>query len=262
MSADGPAYKKIAEDLRARIKSGDLAPGDLLPTQQELSEHYGVARMTTRQAIAELVNEGLVSSKQGKGMTVRDRRQMVYRPQSEFEPRISANMDRFVSALVKEGRQPSQSIDIAIVVPPPLVCARLQLGEGEFAAVRKRVRYIDGEPFNINDTYYDYKLAANTEIMSPADIPRGSNNVLADFGYREVRAVDEFYVRMPDPEEIQRLKLSPGTPVAHHLVTGYTAENHPTRCDVFILPGDRHVILYERVHPDNADDMSNVEDGL
>jgi GntR family transcriptional regulator len=72
--------------------------------------------------------------------------------------------------------------------------------------------------------------------------------VLADHGYPEQRAIDEIYIRMPNPEEIHRLQLASGTPVAVHLVTGYTAEDRPVRCDVFVLPGDRHVIVYERVH--------------
>jgi GntR family transcriptional regulator len=260
MSAGLPAYRRIAEDIRARIASGDLPPGALLPTQQELQEQYGVARMTARQAVAELVNEGLVTSQQGKGVMVRSQVHMVYRPQGEFEPRISKGMDRFMAVLTKEGRKPSQSIDVAVVSAPRLVAERLGIEAGTRVAVRKRVRSLDGEPFNINDTYYAYDLVANTEIMDPADIPRGSNNVLADVGYREVRAIDEFYVRMPDPEEVRRLRLRPGTPVAAHYVTGYTADDKPTRCDVFILPGDRHVILYERVHPADADDMSQAED--
>ena len=259
MSAQLPAYRRIAEDIRARIASGDLPPGALLPTQQELQEQYGVARMTARQAVAELINEGLVASQQGKGVTVRSQDHMIYRPQSEFEPRISRGMDRFTAVLTKEGRMPSQSIDVAVTSAPRLIAERLGITPGSRVAVRKRIRSLDGEPFNINDTYYVYDLVANTEIMDPADIPRGSNNVLADFGYREVRAIDEFYVRMPDPEEIRRLRLRPGTPVAVHYVTGYTAKDEPTRCDVFILPGDRLAIRYERVHPENADDMSQVE---
>ncbi len=249
-----PAYRKIAEDIRARIKSGELAPGAQLPTQQELQEQYGVARMTARQAVAELVNEGLVTSQQGKGVIVRSRQHMIYRPQSEHEPRISQAMDRFTATLTNEGRQPSQSIDVAVVSAPVLVAQRLNIEPGSRVVVRKRVRSLDGEPFNINDTYYPYDLALSTEIMDPVDIPRGSNNVLEDQGYREVRAIDEFYVRMPEPEEIRRLQLRPGTPVACHLVTGYTATDQPVRCDVFVLPGDRHVILYERVHPSESVD--------
>lgn len=250
MSSDTPAYRKIAEDIRARITSGELAPGALLPTQQELQAQYGVARMTARQAVAELINEGLVTSQQGKGVTVREQRHIVYRPQSEFKPRTS------------RAQTLSQSIDVAVEAAPPLIAERLGLAIGARVIVRKRVRSLDGEPFNINDTYYSYELAANTELMDPIDIPQGSNNVLADFGYREVRAIDEFYVRMPHPEEIRRLRLSPGTPVAVHYVTGYTAKDEPTRCDVFVLPGDRHVILYERIHPDDAEDITLVDDDL
>lgn len=259
MSTDQPAYRRIAEDIRARITSGELPPGALLPTQQELQAQYGVARMTARQAISELVNEGLVTSQQGKGVMVRDQRHMVYRPQSEFEPRISRSLDRFMAVLTKEGRKPSQTIDVAVLGAPQLVAERLGIEPGARVAVRKRVRYLDREPSNINDTFYVYDLVAHTAIMDPADIPTGSNLIMADLGYREVRAIDEFYVRMPDPEEIRRLRLSPGTPVAVHYVTGYTAKDEPTRCDMFVLPGDRHVIVYERIHPDNAEDMSHAD---
>ncbi len=259
MSTDTPAYRKIADDLRVRITAGEFAPGQLLPTQQELAERYQVARMTARQALAELVNEGLVTSQQGKGVTVRDRRHMVYRPQREYEPRTSQEMDRFMSTLTQDGRQPAQSIDIAIVGAPPLIAERLRVDPGAKVVVRKRVRSLDGEFFNINDTYYTYELAINTEIMNPTDIPRGSNFVLEDHGYHEIRAIDEFYIRMPNPEEIQRLHLRPGTPVAHHIATGYTDKDEPTRCDVFVLPGDRHVILYERVRPDEGSEVAGEE---
>jgi GntR family transcriptional regulator len=254
-----PAYQRIASELRGLITSGELAPGALLPSQQDLQDQYGVARMTVRQAIAALVNEGLVTSQQGKGVVVRDRKHMVYRPQAGREPRISEEMDRFMSYLAKEGRQPSQTIDVSVVSAPPLVAQRLDIEPGSPVVVRKRVRSLDGEPFNINDTYYPYELAQGTEIMSPEDIPRGSNFVLEDHGYVEVRAVDEIYVRMPQPDEVQRLRLSPGTPVAAHYATGYTANDEPIRCDLFILPGDRHVILFERVHPQTTSDADGGE---
>ena len=121
MNAAVPAYRKIAEDIRRRIAAGELPPGSLLPTQQELQDRYGVARMTARQAISALENEGLVTSQQGKGAVVRSRQTMIYRPQAEYAPRISAEMDRFMSALSQDGRQPAQSIDVAIVPAPKIV---------------------------------------------------------------------------------------------------------------------------------------------
>ncbi|GGK93147.1 hypothetical protein GCM10012284_28870 [Mangrovihabitans endophyticus] len=127
-----------------------------------------------------------------------------------------------------------------------LLKQRLKLADGELAAVRRRVLYLDGEPFNTNDSYFPLAMVQNTEIMRPADIARGANEVLAEAGYPQVRLLDEIYARMPSPDEIQRLKLAPGTPISCHICTGVCPDGTPVRVVVNILPGDRHVIVYER----------------
>lgn len=117
--------------------------------------------------------------------------------------------------------------------------------------LRQRTRYIDGEPWNINDSHYPYELVRDGEIMSPADVPQGTNQALADLGYPQHRAVDEVYIRMATPDETYRLALPPGTPVAVHLCTGYSDGDRPVRHTVNVLPGDRHVVLFERWSPED-----------
>ncbi|WP_117209535.1 GntR family transcriptional regulator [Allorhizocola rhizosphaerae] len=68
-----PRYQKIAMDLRRRMESGELRPGDALPSESELSDMYGVARGTARHALAELEGAGLVESVHGKGRYVRNK---------------------------------------------------------------------------------------------------------------------------------------------------------------------------------------------
>lgn len=240
---------KMAADLREQIRSGVLKPNDLLPSEAQLGAQYDVSRVTVRRALERLQQEGLIASQTGRGRIVREQRPMVYRPQQENEPRISSTMDRFMSFLAREGRKASQSIEVSVEEANEIVAKRFGVKAGTPVVARKRVRSIDGEPFNINDTYYLHNIVKDTSIMSPADIPRGSNRVVEDIIGDEVRAIDEFYIRMPTPEEAQRLGLSQGTPVAAHYVTGYTADDKIVRVDLFVLPGDRHVILYERVHP-------------
>jgi GntR family transcriptional regulator len=155
-------------------------------------------------------------------------------------------MDRFMADHSAEGREPRQEIEVSIVDPPAEVRKRLGLKDGELAAVRKRVRYLDGEPFNTNDSYFPLSFVRETEIMLPVDIARGANEVLAETGYPQVRLLDEIYTRMPTPDEIRRLHLAPGTPVACHICTGVCPDGTPVRVVVNILPGDRHVIVYER----------------
>lgn len=240
---------KVADDLREKIKSRVLKPNDPLPSEAQLCDRYDVSRVTVRRALDRLQQEGLIASQPGKGRVVREHHPMVYRPQQENEPRISTTMDRFTSFLSRDGRKPSQTIEIAVEEASDLVAKRFGVDVGTPVVARKRVRSLDGEPFNINDTYYLHSMVKDTPIMSPADIPRGSNRLVEDMIGDEVRAIDEFYIRMPTPKEAQRLGLSQGTPVAVHYVTGYTADDRVVRVDVFVLPGDRHVILYERVHP-------------
>ncbi|HZM76722.1 MAG TPA: GntR family transcriptional regulator [Candidatus Limnocylindrales bacterium] len=68
-----PRYKKIAADFRLLVESGELRPGDVLPSEAALSEKYGVSRGTARQALAELEGAGLVEAVHGKGRYVRGR---------------------------------------------------------------------------------------------------------------------------------------------------------------------------------------------
>jgi DNA-binding GntR family transcriptional regulator len=252
--SSAPVYHQIADELRAQISSGELPPGAQLPTELDLASQHGVARQTVRQAVAQLVAEGLVVSQRPRGHFVRERTHYRYSPQREFRPPVSTEMDRFMGQVtLEDGRTPSQTIDVGLVQASPEVAQRLGVEAGEIVVARRRVRSIDGEPFNLNDTFYPLELVQGSAIMSPADVPQGTNQLLAERGFPQDRALDEIYVRMPTPDETRRLELQPGTPVAMHICTGYTAEGQPVRCTVNVLPGDRHVIVYERHRPHGID---------
>lgn len=242
-----PKHRQIADELRGMINRGELSPGDQLPSEAELGARYKASRTTIRTALATLAHEGLIESEAGRGSFVRERKHFIYRPQEEFQPGpASPEMDYFMRTRTAEGRNPSQTIDAAIVKPPPEVAERLKMTTDELAVVRRRVRSLDGSPYYINDSYFPLDLVNGTEIMSPVDIVRGANRVLAEQGYEQVRTLDEIYVRMPTPDEVHRLHLGPGTPIAMHIVTGFTAKGRPVRVVINILPGDRHVIVWEQ----------------
>lgn len=240
-------YQRIADYVRAQIVDGTLQPGAKLPTEAELAERFQTTRVTVGRGLSLLINEGLVVPDRPRGHFVRQRRPMVYRPQQEFRKRpLSLEMDSFMAQMTDEGREASQKIEVAIVKPPADVRERLQLGPDDLTAVRRRVRYVDGAPSNTNDSYFPLPLVQNSEIMHPDDIKRGANQVLAELGYEQTMALDEFHIRMPTPEQAERLAIGPGTPVAVHLITGFTAAGRPVRAVINCLPGDRTVIAYER----------------
>lgn len=70
--ADRAIYKQLADILREQIKSGELAPGDLLPSEPRLCQIHDVGRETVRRGLDILRAEGLVSSARGIGTEVRE----------------------------------------------------------------------------------------------------------------------------------------------------------------------------------------------
>ncbi|GAA5073586.1 DNA-binding GntR family transcriptional regulator [Thermocatellispora tengchongensis] len=64
-------YRQIADDLRAQIEVGEIAPGAAVPSEAELRERYAASRNTVRQALAVLQGEGLIVAEHGRGRFVR-----------------------------------------------------------------------------------------------------------------------------------------------------------------------------------------------
>jgi hypothetical protein len=79
--------------------------------------------------------------------------------------------------MMHQGRDPGQLIEVHIVQPPADLATRLEFGDGDLAAVRRRLRTIDGEPYMIHDSYFPLELVQGSAIMSPAQIARGANEV-------------------------------------------------------------------------------------
>jgi DNA-binding GntR family transcriptional regulator len=63
-------------------------------------------------------------------------------------------------------------------------------------------------------------------------------------GYEQVYDIDEIIIRMPTPEEIERLNIPAGTPVAEHARTGYTAQDWAVQVLVSTVPGDTLILQY------------------
>lgn len=65
-----PAYQRIIDDIRAQIASGELKPGDRLPTKSELAASYEVSTQPVEMALRLLQAEGLLLGRQGKAVFV------------------------------------------------------------------------------------------------------------------------------------------------------------------------------------------------
>ncbi len=131
-----PIYIQIADIVASQIHSGNLHPGDNLPTEAELCQHYQVSRLTVRQAFLRLEWDGLIQKYQGKGTFVAQPK--IHEkldplcPMEELIESTNIHMD----IMFKEFRK---------VYPPSRVRKCLGLGEAEQAYKLKRVRSIEGK---------------------------------------------------------------------------------------------------------------------
>ncbi|MEQ9310006.1 MAG: GntR family transcriptional regulator [Balneolaceae bacterium] len=72
IAKSSPRHQQITEHLRSDIKNNEFLPGDKLPSEKRLCEYFDVSRITVRQALKALENEGLIFKKQGLGAFVSD----------------------------------------------------------------------------------------------------------------------------------------------------------------------------------------------
>ncbi len=70
ISYQSPIYLQLREVVRTKIEDGEYLPGTAIPSENELAETYGINRLTVRNAIDALVNEGMLKRVQGKGVYV------------------------------------------------------------------------------------------------------------------------------------------------------------------------------------------------
>jgi GntR family transcriptional regulator len=241
-------YREIAADLRRKIEAGDIEPGQRLPSERELGDHYRVSRITVRAAIEQLAHSGLVTTRQGRGGGSFVRRTvllMYWASRAERGNSEIGESDAYFGEVISQGQAPSQTITVERLVVPVDITELLGLAEGTIGILRRCVRSINGVPNAIQDTWYPMDLAGPVpELLGPADIARGTTWLLRERGVCQVSSLDENLARMPSSEERRLLALARGTPVLEHRRTGYTADGRPVRVSVNIFAGDTTRIMY------------------
>ncbi|MEU5939053.1 UTRA domain-containing protein [Micromonospora sp. NPDC047548] len=153
--------------------------------------------------------------------------------------------DTFGQQIEAQGKRPKQVSSVETVPANAEIAAHLGLQAGDLVAVRRRVQYADDEPLQLGDSYYPLAIVQDSKIMDPADVVEGTDQVLEDRGHTPTRYQDEITWRMPTAEEATALHLGPATPVGRLLRTTLDQNDLPIEVYQVILPGDRHVLLYE-----------------
>lgn len=246
-ASDRPAYKQIADRLRDRITSGELAPGDGLPSERALMERYGAARGTVRQAINQLKAEGLIQIEHGRGSFVRPRPPVKRVFSDRFARRHrDAGKAAFLAELESEGRAADvEMLRLGQGQAPPDIAERLGLDDASPVLIRHRRYLADGQPLELATSYIPWDLATGTRMTHKNSGPGGIYARLEERGHRLDRFIEDVSARMPTPDETQSLRLGAGVPVFRVVRTAYAAGGRAVEvCDT-VMAADRYVLSYE-----------------
>jgi GntR family transcriptional regulator len=239
----GTASRQLAAHLRALIASGDLAPGDRLPSERALAVEHGLARNTAREAIRQLAESGLVTAEHGRGVFVRGKPRLMRFGQRRYSKKLrdETGVSPFHAEVMVQGREPSaKCTSIERVTPPLEVVERLDV-DPESASVVRRENwyYADDEPMQIGVTFVPWEIAEGS-VLGHTDA-LGSGDLYArfeDVGHLITHTREEVVARMPTPEEKDGLQIPDGVPVLDVLHTGIDQDGRPFEVTQFVMRAD------------------------
>ena len=195
-----PRYYEIEQALRARI--ADLRPDDPLPSDAMLCVEFGVSRMTARNAVQRLSQEGLVYRVPGRGTFVAD--PPVHRQ--------AGNLLSFTEEMRRRGRTPS-SLVLALDVrePGPAEASRLQLDPGAEVVAVRRLRVADDEPVAIEEAVFPASVAS---LIQRADLEhRSLHDTLVEGGHVPTMGRARLGAEAAGAEDAERRRGAVGSPL-------------------------------------------------
>lgn len=213
-----PYYYQLEGFLRERIENKTWKPGQRIPSEAELCAAYDISRTVVRQALNELVQEGVLYRRKGKGTFV-------------AEPKIRESLVQHLTGFYEDtvalGLKPSTKVLQQEVIPaPPKIAEALGLNEGDPVIVIDRLRFVDGEPIVLVVTYVPYRIcpelvSEDVSTQSLYAILENKYGLELTYGRRTLEAV------AATKEEAELLDIEEGDPIVLLKSISYLKDGGP-----------------------------------
>jgi GntR family transcriptional regulator len=224
-------YRAIADELRRRVASGDLAAGALLPSESELSGAYGVSRVTVRKALDLLRDEGLVDSRQGFGWFV------AADPVRQSLGRLGTIEDQLAELGVESERRV-----VGFRFTPGPAWVRRVLEVDAVLEVR-RVNHADGQPFARVTVWCPEEIGAR---LSRADVESSPFYELVDVPIGG--ATQTIGAAAAGAGDADLLAVPPGSPVLRCERITRDVDGRPVLVSEHVFPGHRTEFVVDLQH--------------
>lgn len=230
-----PMYYQLKEFIREKIASGEWQPGDMVPSERELSEQYKISRMTARQALSELATEGLLRREQGRGTFV-------------AKPKIEHGLTRltgFTEDIRARGMEPgARVVRLELITPPLLAVRALQITPDKKIILLERLRLAGGDPIALETSHLHFNGVENllTEIFENHSLYR---IISEKYKITPARAEQKIGADLCSQREQELLKIGEGAPVLRNKRITFNQWGRPFEYTESAYRADRYVFQAE-----------------
>jgi GntR family transcriptional regulator len=199
-----PLYYQLKQVLKEQIQAGHLEPHTAIPSEPELVSRYHVSRATVRQALTELVHEGLLYRLHGKGTFV-------------SEPRVQqqtlSELTSFTEEMQRRNKRPGGMLIISeLVRGSDEVRSKLQLTDTEQAIRLERLRTADGILVAHEIVYLPYPRAAAVYTRAKEAATGSLYVLMTSEGLKPHTVEQKLRADLPTVRETEMLTLSQNEP--------------------------------------------------
>jgi GntR family transcriptional regulator len=206
MNALLPVYYQIKQAIKNWIITGEFNPGEKIFSENELAEKFDVSRLTVRQAISQLIQEGFLISKRGEGTFVTNNENLI----NSFNLEFSGFMDDLFYQVQKSR---TKSVEIATMTVPKPIREKLELENEEEEVVRvKRIRFKNDKSFAYTVNYLPLEIGL--KITERELYKKPLLRILEqDLGIQFTEAFQTIEASFADQEVSEKLGIPSGSPI-------------------------------------------------
>ncbi|WP_282597677.1 GntR family transcriptional regulator [Bacillus sp. REN3] len=228
-----PIYHQLEEYIKAQIENGELEPDQAIPSERVYADMFQISRMTIRQALTNLVNEGYLYRQKGKGTFVN---------KQKLEQRLQG-LTSFTEDMRERGLTPSSRLISFEIIPAGRgIADRLNLAENTPVYEIKRVRLANNLPVALETTYL------------PANLVKGLTEEIINqslYQYIEEKlsleiseATQQIEASIAREQELRHLEIEKGSPVLLILRTSILKDGSPFEFVKSAYRADRYKFVH------------------
>lgn len=209
-----PIYHQLEELIKHKINTAELRAGEAIPSEREYAEIYNISRMTVRQAVNNMVNEGLLYREKGRGTFV---------AKKKFEQNLTG-LTSFSEDMTKRHHTPSTVIiSLQPMKHSPLIIEKLKLMPTDLIYEIKRLRLADNEPIALETIYTPHKLVGPIEKSKI----NGSfyNYIEQHLKLKLTHGIQTIEAALANKDEMKYLKIEKDDPVLLMQRTTFISED-------------------------------------